>query len=78
MKYTAALAIYSLGFGDLFLVFGYLSNIIRHFRDVKIEKIKRFLAVIIAGIMGITFVTPTFAEEAADEKTARLKSTWTD
>lgn len=37
------------------------------------KKIKRFLAVIIAGIMGITFVIPTFAEEAADEKNGAFK-----
>ena len=37
------------------------------------KKIKRFLAVIIAGIMGITFAIPTFAEEAADEKNGALK-----
>lgn len=37
------------------------------------KKIKRFLAVIIAGVMGITFVIPIFAEEAADEKNGALK-----
>ena len=38
-----------------------------------LEKIKRFLAVIIAGVMGITFAISTFAEEAADEKNGAFK-----
>lgn len=37
------------------------------------KKIKRFLAVIIAGVMGITFAISTFAEEAADEKNGAFK-----